>query len=389
MKIFHIVFTLLLALSISAQDPGIQWIDNDLDSALKQGNIQDKMIFVYAYTTWCGPCKVMKKKVFPDAGVGKVYNKSYVNVKIDMEKGQGFDLSSKYNITAYPTFLFLDKKGKVIHRSMGGRDVYDFVDLGNAAMDPDRQITTLHKRYADGDREPSFLKQYAKGISEAEFSGYEPITNLYLKTQPDWTTPENMKFLFDYSEADISSNLFQYTLENRAAFEKLLGKEKVNAKIEFAAERGRTKAGISRDDIEKLKKHYQKYYTENEAYHQAMQTYFKQLMYSRNANEQEAFKSEIQLYLAGTPDLSWNFYNSAAWQVYELSDNENLLSKAADWTLISISKQSNRHNNDTMAHILFKIGDKNSAQFYAEESIRLAKLEGADYSDTKKLLEQF
>lgn len=389
MRIYITSLLLLISISVWGQQSGIQWIDNDLELGLKLAKQHNKIVFVYSYTTWCGPCKEMKKNVFPNLEVSEYYNNTYVNVKIDMEKGDGFDLSDKYNIRGYPTFLFLNMEGKMLHRSMGGKDVFEFLELGSIAENPNTQITTLHEKYAAGNRKADFLKQYTMAISDAEFTGYEPIAIQYLETQKDWTTPENIKFLFDYSEAKLESSLFQYTLKNRNIFINLLGKEKVNAKIEFAAEKGRTKAGIPRRDLEKLKIHYGQYYSKNEAYHQAMETYLKELMYSSVGTDQDAFISEIQLYLADSPDRSWNFYNAAAWQLYEITNDEFLLRKAADWTLVSISKNSNRHNNDTMAHILFKIGDKSSAQYYAEESIKLAKKEGADYSDTMKLLEQF
>lgn len=382
------LFLVLTSSSLSAQQSGIQWIDNDIDLAMRQAASSDKMVFIYAYTTWCGPCKAMKKSVFPTTEVGEFYNEAFINVKMDMEKGKGFELGEKYQVQAYPTFLFVDKVGKVVHKSMGGRQLLEFIELGNAALDPDRQIATLHDRYAKGERSSDFLKQYAQVISESEFTGFEPISEQYLATQDDWTTAENMKFIFDYSEADIESKLFQHTLENRAAFEQLIGKEKVKAKFEFAAERDRSKAGIPRDDVERLKKHYDKYFSKEDSYNLAMQTYFRQLMYSPEPVEQEKFKAEIQLYLAGSPDLDWNFYNASAWQIFELSDDESLLREAANWTLVSISKEENSHNTDTMAHILEKLDDVLSAKMYAEKSIELAKLNGEDYTETEKLLKK-
>ena len=389
MKSIHLaIFSVLFSFTLTAQQTGIQWIDNDIDLAMKQAAGSDKMVFIYAYTTWCGPCKAMKKSVFPKAEVGEFYNGAFINVKMDMEKGQGFDLGDKYKVEAYPTFLFVNKEGDVVHKSMGGRQLLDFIDLGNAALDPNRQIGSLHKRYQEGERSEDFLKQYAKVISESEFSGFEPISEQYLATQDDWTTDENMRFLFDYSEASSESKLFQYTLQHRAEFESLLGKEKVRAKLEFAAERDRSKKGVPRDDVEKLKKHYSQYFSKDDSYDLAMQTYFRQLMYSPDPVEQEKFKSEIQLYLAGSPDLDWNFYNAAAWQLFELTDDEMLLRQAANWTLVSISKEENSFNTDTMAHLLYKLGDELSAKSYAEKSIELAKQSGEDYSETEKLLKK-
>ena len=38
------------------------------------------------YTTWCGPCKVLAAKVFPQKEVGDYFNPRFVSLKLDMEK---------------------------------------------------------------------------------------------------------------------------------------------------------------------------------------------------------------------------------------------------------------------------------------------------------------
>lgn len=385
MKYLCLVFTFIVS-SILVGQSGIQWIDNDLELALKKANTEGKMVYLYTYTTWCGPCKDMKKAVFPVSEVGTYYNEAFVNVMMDMEKGKGFEVAEKYDVKAYPSHFFLDASGSVIHRTMGGRGVMDFLELGYAAKDPDRQISTMHKRYEKGERAPAFLKQYAAAISESEFEGFEPITRQYLESQDDWTTAENMQFIFDYSEATIESELFRYTLEHSEAFKELIGIDKVNAKIEFAADRDRSKAGIPRDDVDRLQKHYQKYFSEEMAYDVAMQTYFRQLMYSPDPVERETFLTEVQLYLSSEPALGWNFYNAVAWQVYEYSENQFLLEKAALWAQLSILRESNSYNTDTLAHILARLGRKEEAKAYAKQSIELAMVEGVDSTATVELL---
>ena len=47
------------------------------------------MIFLDAYASWCGPCKMLQKNVFTKKAVGDFYNSKFINVKMDMEKGEG------------------------------------------------------------------------------------------------------------------------------------------------------------------------------------------------------------------------------------------------------------------------------------------------------------
>ena len=330
----------------------------------------------------------MAKNVFTNTQVGDYYNESFVNVKVDMEKGNGPKLAKTWKITGYPTLIFIDKNGAVIHRSMGSRPAEDFVDLGHAANDPERQITTMTKRFEAGERSANFLFKYTDAMTSAGLKGFEEVAQLYMNTQSDWSTEQNMNFLFDYADATMESKLFKYTLDHREAFEALVGQDKFDQKLSYAADKDRSKNGIARDDTDGLKVHYSKYYDAITAENKAMVSYFNQLMYSPDPVKQEKFKAEIQLFLAGKPDLGWSFYNSAAWQVFEITTDQNLLKMASKWTDLSINDTKTSFNTDTQAHILYKLGALKEARRYALASIEIAKEEGADYSATEALLEK-
>ena len=68
----------------------------------------------------------MSENVFTTKEAGDYFNSRFVNIKIDMEKGEGIDIAKKYNIKAYPTFLILDPDGKVVGRVVGGGKLEDF-----------------------------------------------------------------------------------------------------------------------------------------------------------------------------------------------------------------------------------------------------------------------
>lgn len=379
------VFTLFMS---SAVGQGIQFETSDFQTALAKAKQENKLIFMDAYTTWCGPCKWMNKNVFSDERVGAYFNEKFINVKMDMEKGEGIELASRYEVTAYPTLLFINGEGELMHTSAGSRPAEDFLDLGHAANDPDRQFSTMKKRFDNGERSSEFLKLYTDVLTSAGMKNFDDVAQLYMDTQKDWTTAENMKFLFDYSEASLDSKLFQYTLKHRASFIQLIGEEKFNQKLTYAADYDRAKSGIAREDFENLELHYAKYFSTEKAENMAMMSYFNQLMYSPDPVDQEKFLAEIQLFFADKPSVGSQFYNSVAWQVYEVTDDKNILKKAAEWAQWSIDEVKNSFNTDTMAAILHKLGNNDKAMAFALESIELAKVEGNDYSATQELIEK-
>jgi len=384
----YAIFIVFWVIASPSFGQGIVFETSGFQLAKEKAKSENKLIFMDAYTTWCGPCKWMSRNVFTDANVGSYYNDKFINIKVDMERGEGVDLAELFEVEAYPTLLFIDGNGKLVHRSTGSRPAEDFLDLGKAANDPNRQYATMKRRFDGGERSASFLKQYVDVLTSTGMKDFDHVAELYMNTQKDWTTEENMQFIFDYSEASMDSKLFQYSMENRGDFVQLIGEEKFNQKADYAAEQDRTKAGIAREEVDKLKVHYAKYFPTEKANALAMVSYFNQNMYNPDPVEQEKFIAEIQLFLASRPDAGWSFYNAVAWHIYETSDDRALLTKAVEWAKWSLEENKNSFNTDTVAALLYKLGNKDEARPYAEESIQLAKQNGYDYSSTSELLEK-
>ena len=94
--------------------PGIQFIEEDWEQALKTAKDKEKLIFLDIYATWCGPCKMLKQYTFTDSSVGEFFNKNFVNVSVDGEKGAGPQLAQQYAIEGYPTLIVADETGKPV-----------------------------------------------------------------------------------------------------------------------------------------------------------------------------------------------------------------------------------------------------------------------------------
>ena len=87
--------------------------------AMKTG----KLVFIDAYTSWCGPCKLLERNTFSNPEVASFFNKNFVNMRVEMEQDKdAAEIYRTYTVTAYPTLLFIDAKGKLIKRVLGYRD---------------------------------------------------------------------------------------------------------------------------------------------------------------------------------------------------------------------------------------------------------------------------
>ncbi len=135
MKLFALFALLLIGVKGNAQDKGIKFFQGTWEEALTESKNQNKPIFLDAYASWCGPCKMMAKNTFTKEKAGEYFNANFINVKMDMEKGEGPALSHKLGITAYPTLFFIDDKGKVFAKSIGYHTASALVDIGIQALE--------------------------------------------------------------------------------------------------------------------------------------------------------------------------------------------------------------------------------------------------------------
>ena len=195
---------------------GIRFASTSWDSIRLQALNERKLIFMDVYTTWCGPCKRMSQNVFTDPQVGEFFNKNFVNYQVDAERGEGIGLANQYQIGAYPTMLFLDYNGQVVHKMTGYRPSEPFLDESMAVADPSHvpeiaqkykedisyqrllqqqekekqafmavvqknpTFAITYKKYALGDRDPELLSSYVLQREELQLRD----TNVWKEVAP-------------------------------------------------------------------------------------------------------------------------------------------------------------------------------------------------------------
>jgi thiol:disulfide interchange protein len=111
---------------------GIQFLNLSYEEALKTAKKENKLIFLDAYASWCYPCKLMARNTFSDPKVGAYFNEKFINLKMDMEKGEGPELSRKLGVTAYPTVYFISPDGKIIQKSVGYRNPRELLSIAKS-----------------------------------------------------------------------------------------------------------------------------------------------------------------------------------------------------------------------------------------------------------------
>lgn len=91
---------------------GTVFFDITPDEAFKKAKAEGKYVLICFSTETCGPCKKMKKVVFPTAKCGEYVNKHFVTIAMDGEDGAlGQEFAKKYDVFIYPTYLVLQPNG--------------------------------------------------------------------------------------------------------------------------------------------------------------------------------------------------------------------------------------------------------------------------------------
>lgn len=137
--LFSFLFLVVFG-TVQAQE--INWMS--MNEALEAQQKKPKKIFMDAYTTWCGPCKLLDKNTFSNKDVITYINENFYPVKFNAEgtekinhkkytftnpnydperKGRNsqHQFAAVIKITGYPSLVFFDEEGNLLGPIMGYR----------------------------------------------------------------------------------------------------------------------------------------------------------------------------------------------------------------------------------------------------------------------------
>lgn len=383
MRILFLFLSLALSATCMAQDLSVDFIDNKLEDALAKAASEDKIVFVDAYTTWCGPCKMMDRDVFSDQKVAEFFNENFVNLKLDMEKGDGNNFRRKYGVRGFPSFLFLNSAGTVVHRGLGYQPSEQFLQLGAAALDPKRQTASLAQEYDRGNRDPELLLKYANALFESGDPKGAEVGAAYLETQEKWSSKENMAVVANLMKS-FDDPYFKYVVEKRHLFISEFGTERIDAQLSSVID-NHVYSNSEDVDLDEVKTVYEQTFPTNKA---AKSYALFEVDYYKQKGREKLYAEKATEFLESYPAENWNTYNSMAWGFYEDVSDRKQLKKAVKWAKKSIALNANSFNTDTIAALYYKLGKRKPARKWAEQAIALAQANGMDYAETSQLLKK-
>ncbi|MRT94708.1 thioredoxin family protein [Ancylomarina sp. 16SWW S1-10-2] len=263
-KILILVVAMFVGESLFSQ--GIEFKHITFEQALAKAKKENKLVFMDCYTSWCGPCKQLSKEIFTQKEVGDIYNKNFISIKMDMEKGEGVELRERYQITAFPSLLFITPSANVVHKRVGGGDVATLVELAEIALDPNRRLKASHKKYDAGNRDSKFISVYLDKLIVAGESARAKIVSRELLSKKDlekFITKETIHLLFATKPA-YGDMYMDFILKNKSRIEKFVNSYKFSSFLEnsfrdYLIAKAKESNSLSeiKNELSKCKKAYQ------------------------------------------------------------------------------------------------------------------------------------
>ena len=179
-----------------------------LDSAAR-GN---RLVFVDLYTDWCVPCKRMEQEVFSLNSVAEVFNKRFINYKINAEKGEGIALAKKYKVDGYPYLIFTDGKGNLVYSVLGyraERELLQEADIAYQELNDPKPLGIWQAEYDANKNDLVWLSSYIQKRNKLRLDNIQLLEDYYALLKPaNYMTAQNLLLVIKSSGIKLNGNLF-------------------------------------------------------------------------------------------------------------------------------------------------------------------------------------
>lgn len=371
-KLLFALFISLFSLCAFAQQE-INFIDNDWNLAFEEAKKQNKPVFVDAYTTWCGPCKWMAANIFTNDTVAQFFNSHFINLKMDMEKGEGLTVAKNHEVRYYPTLLYFNAQGELLHRSVGASQTIDnYFDQALKAIHPLKSLSALQQQFEAGNTEFNFLKNYITELNGAYLDASKPLEIFYADlTEADFTNPDVWE-VTKRATLPLNHKAIVHLMANDAMYTQKFGEE-VSSTIEGLLNNELFSTIRTRNFDETAYFEAKKNVAATQHATAPKIIFYGELAVAERKKDYEQYQ---KIALAGVAAYAFddaNGLNNIAWTFFEHVKNKKALIQAESWAKRAVELQPEPVILDTYANLAYKNKNKALARTLMQQAI--AKLE--------------
>lgn len=430
LSVFLSLFQCLLNYTAAAQSDstsqGVQWTEGlSWEEVKAKAKKENKYIFIDAFATWCGPCKMMDRDIYPHFRAGHAMNEHFLNLKVQMDKtiidneqvkgwyATAERMMKEYKIDAFPSYLFFSPDGNLVHKETGYKDLQSFMRLSELARDPQKPL--MYAKYED----------YKKGKKDLEMLGELALFTRKLigdtKVANEMARDYKVGYLDKLQKEDISKNhidfmskfpdlvhskdqFFMLAYYHPQKFDSLSGKGYANWFVNHVIKKEELdnqilingKAVTRFPNWDKMQKRINKKYKKEDARKLVLQykvDYYRNLFIDWPLWAK--YKDEMIKAYPLKPPYNLEVYiqingHGGAWHAFLQCPDTTVLNKALEWVDLALKLEGQDHTAylDTKANLLYKLGRKSEAIEIEKKAVDILAKKSSEYKGYEIAYEQ-
>jgi thioredoxin-related protein len=219
---------------------GIKFFHGSIEELFSEAKKQNKLVFIDVYTVWCGPCKLLQKKTFPEKKCGDYFNEHFVSYKLDAEDDEivgGEAFVKTHKISAYPTLLFLDENRKVLAIDGGFQTVDELIAtakdvIAGTGFKVEKQIKAMQEKFEQGESTAKDINKYIDYLKSnkdrmssiiAMLKAPVTLTSTYKEkvlTNDEYLNTLSKSAMISVSSMDDINSVYWFIIKNKVFLEK-------------------------------------------------------------------------------------------------------------------------------------------------------------------------
>ena len=366
----------------------------------EKARIENKYIFVDCFATWCEPCKEMDDRVYTRQKVANEIDKDFIAIKVQMDTAKVDDESVKawykeahlmmvkYNIKAYPSFLFFDPHGRIVHKEFGFKNPDEFLALLKDARTPDRQYYVLLDKYRQGHKDYStmgYLAERAMSFQEAALAdtiAHDYMKNYLMKLRDsELFQEENIRFVANFM--DSKDQGFKIFYDRGHKVDSVMGKGAAEGTVEYIISKEdiyprlwrNSKPVCDSPDWNGMTAIIARKYNIKYVEHAVIDAQIRWYSYIKDWPKLAKYNLEkLDRYGMDSSAMGKILLNDMIWGVIFLhSDDSIMLGKGIYWmeAILRSTSPNSPADMDTYANLLYKVGRKDEAYAWEERAIKM------------------
>lgn len=429
--IVRFLILLFIGSTLSAQTR-LSFNEISLERALQRAKVENKLIFIDSYASYCLPCKQMDVE-FKNQELASYFNKHFINVKVNMEGVKAKTYKNAFQIVFLPSLIFIDKNGNQKTKIDNLVSANELLSIGkfinnkygpNAPLvasapanspksaskktTPIRKPTTVSKPkqavvqknpdikfenstppVQEADEKilfvmgsenvpPDVMREEAYFRMQLMDGSHNDAAKKYLATQSEWLTETNMRFIFDFLNSSRTPT-FEHLIKNKSAYIQLLGEAKVDQAIHIITNK-ELERGFPRPSIEEAEYLYRIKGSDNP---KELASQYRLNLYYEQARFDEYIKYGF-IYLDEFEENDHLKYNLS--KLLQQKDDKKSLKKSRN--LLESLIKSNKDNELyflSLAQTYDKLNDRKKAVSTIKKAMQICKQKNITNNDVNNL----